>query len=95
MQRGGSAGEWGEGQVVTSVAAAYGCAAKIQWSETPYIPTVNSREMVERLQDVALRLVGKPRFLLLDEPSMAGEDFSFLAGHFVPIFELRDDQLCI
>lgn len=66
--------------MVTSIAASYGCSAKIQWADIPYIPTVNAREMVEELEEVVGILVGKSHFVHLDEPSMAAEDFSFLAG---------------
>ena len=62
------------------VAAAHGCKAEVQWSDQAYGPTVNSQKVVDLVQTAAEGLVGPKKFILLDEPSMAGEDFSFLAG---------------
>ncbi len=66
--------------MATSIATAYGCKLSIKWSDIAYIPTVNSPEMVDQLERVAHRLVGKSGFGRMAEPSMAAEDFSFLAG---------------
>ena len=67
-------------EVIQGTAAVHGCKAELQWSDQAYGPTVNSKEVVSIVQRAGEALVGHERVLLLEEPTMAGEDFSFLAG---------------
>ena len=67
-------------QVMEGVATAHGCTVEIEWSDVPYGPTVNAREVVDLVQKVAEELVGPERFELMQAPTMGAEDFSFLAG---------------
>ena len=66
-------------QVAASVSAALGCETEVQWLNQPYGPTVNAASEVARVEAAAQRL-GENRWLLLSEPSMGAEDFSFLAS---------------
>ena len=67
-------------QVIESVAAVHGCTVAFRWSDQAYGPTVNSREVVDIVQKAGAGLLGQERVTLLEEPTMAAEDFSFLAG---------------
>lgn len=67
-------------QVITGTAEVHGCRADVRWSEQAYGATVNAPEMVGLVQDAAKQLVGASRWQRLPEPTMAAEDFSFLAG---------------
>lgn len=67
-------------QVIEGTAAVHGCKAELQWSDQAYGPTVNSQEVVTLVQKTGEALVGKEKVVLLEEPTMAAEDFSFLAG---------------
>ena len=69
-------------QVIQGLATAHGCKAEVKWSDQAYGPTVNNKEMVQVVQDAATELVGPEHVEILEEPTMAGEDFSFLAGVF-------------
>lgn len=64
-------------EVIKQTAALHGCsAANISWQRRPYPPVVNDAKMADLVADVAGRLA---KFEWLDEPSMAAEDFSFMA----------------
>ena len=67
-------------QVIEGTAELHGCTASVRWSEQAYGPTVNAPELVSLLEGVAGQLVGSDRWHRLPEPTMAAEDFSFLAG---------------
>ncbi len=70
-------------QVVEGTAKLHGCTADVKWSEQAYIPTVNDAKMVSVVEEAARKLVGVDRWQRLAEPTMAGEDFGFLAGRAV------------
>ena len=67
-------------QVIEGTAEIHGCTANVRWSEQAYGPTVNAPELVTLVEGVAGQLVGAGRWQRLPEPTMAAEDFSFLAG---------------
>ncbi len=67
-------------QVITGTAEVHGCKAEVRWSEQAYGATVNAPEMVGLVEGAAKQLVGASRWQRLPEPTMAAEDFSFLAG---------------
>lgn len=66
--------------MIQGSAQLHGCTASVAWSEQAYGPTVNAPEMVALVEGVARQLVGSSRWQRLLEPTMAAEDFSFLAG---------------
>jgi IAA-amino acid hydrolase len=67
------------GEVVTGTAAVHDCRVdSVEWAKVPYPPTVNDAGMVDLVAGVA-----GDAFELLQEPSMAAEDFSFY-GQQVP-----------
>ena len=70
-------------QVIEGTAKLHGCTADVKWSEQAYIPTVNDAKMVSVVEEAARKLVGVDRWQRLAEPTMAGEDFGFLAGRAV------------
>ncbi|GAB4817525.1 hypothetical protein N2152v2_004571 [Parachlorella kessleri] len=68
--------------LVAAQATALGCTATVDWMQDAlpyYPPTVNDAEAYRFAADVATRLVGDPGRVFEAEPSMAGEDFSFIA----------------
>lgn len=67
-------------QVIEGTAEIHGCTANVRWSEQAYGPTVNAPDLVTLVEGVAGQLVGAGRWQRLPEPTMAAEDFSFLAG---------------
>ena len=67
-------------QVIRGTAQVHGCKAEVRWSEQAYGATVNDPEIVGLVEGVAEQLVGASRWQRLLEPTMAAEDFSFLAG---------------
>lgn len=69
--------------LVSSQAEALGCSAKLEWVSTYIPPVINDRDMYDFSRDVALRLVGSDDLVQEAEPTMAGEDFSFM-GRRVP-----------
>ncbi|GAX76830.1 hypothetical protein CEUSTIGMA_g4276.t1 [Chlamydomonas eustigma] len=79
--------------VAKGIASSYGCHVEmIQWSATPYPPTVNSPELADMVMELAkgaqaaFEGKGDQKVVLvqpLEEPSMAAEDFSFY-GQLVP-----------
>mmetsp|Transcript_50657 Transcript_50657/g.162128 ORF Transcript_50657/g.162128 Transcript_50657/m.162128 type:complete len:226 (+) Transcript_50657:915-1592(+) len=69
-------------EVIEATAVAYGCTAEVDFEEhimKPYPPTVNDKGAYEFGAGVALRLVGPDKFVGDVEPTMAGEDFAYLA----------------
>ena len=67
-------------QVIEGTARLHGCTADVKWSEQAYIPTVNDPKVVSIVEEAAGKLVGVDRWQRMAEPSMAAEDFGFLAG---------------
>lgn len=67
-------------QIIEGTAKLHGATAEVKWSEQAYIPTVNDAKLVSVVEAAAGKLVGAERFERLAEPTMAAEDFSFLAG---------------
>jgi IAA-amino acid hydrolase len=80
-------------EVAKGVASSYGCVVEmIQWSTTPYPPTVNHPELAIMVMELATTAEvafdqegagNVVHALSLEEPSMAAEDFSFY-GQMVP-----------
>ena len=67
-------------QVITAVAEAHGCTAELRWGDVAYPATVNARPMVAHVE-AAVRVLGsRVQWLAMEEPTMAAEDFSFMAG---------------
>ena len=67
-------------QVIEGTARLHGCTADLKWSEQAYIPTINDGRMVAMVEAAAQKLVGAARWQRMVEPTMAAEDFGFLAG---------------
>ena len=71
-------------QVIVGTAKLHGCNASVRWSDVAYIPTVNSPPLVSLVEAAAGRLgataSGAARWRRQLEPTMAAEDFGFLAG---------------
>ena len=67
-------------QVIEGTAKLHGCIAELKWSDQAYIPTVNDAKLVSLVEEAAGKLVGIDRWHRLAEPTMAAEDFGFLAG---------------
>ena len=67
-------------QVIEGTARLHGCTAELKWSEQAYIPTINDGRMVAMVEAAAQKLVGSARWQRMAEPTMAAEDFGFLAG---------------
>jgi len=70
-------------EVAAAVAGAHGCSANVAWSPRPYVPTVNDASLVKLVAGVAREVAD---FQVLDEPSMAAEDFSFYANKIPGVF---------
>jgi metal-dependent amidase/aminoacylase/carboxypeptidase family protein len=66
--------------VFSSTAEAHGCTAELRWGDAAYGPTVNAPGMVARVQAAAQALGDRADFMRMEEPTMAAEDFSFMAG---------------
>lgn len=69
-------------EIVSSVASAMGCRAKIDWEEG-YPVTSNDPGATDRFFAIAKRTLGDQRVLPVNEPTMGGEDFSYY-GQRVP-----------
>ena len=67
-------------QVITATAETHGCTAELRWGDVAYGPTVNARAMVAHVEAAAQGLGNGVRWLHMEVPTMAGEDFSFMAG---------------
>ena len=70
-------------QVISATAEAHGCTTELQWGDTAYGPTINAREMVAHVEAAALSMGQRATWLHMEEPTMAAEDFSFIAGRVV------------
>ncbi|KAK9836327.1 hypothetical protein WJX81_005563 [Elliptochloris bilobata] len=66
-------------QVITLTAKAHGCMVALRWGNTAYGPTVNARAMVAHVQAAVQSLGSEATWTALEEPTMAAEDFSFIA----------------
>lgn len=69
-------------ELVSSQGAALGCSAEVDWMQEAlpyYPPTVNDPDAYKFAADVAARLLGDGDLVFEAEPSMAAEDFSFIA----------------
>ena len=73
-------GNYVRAQVIEGTAKLHGCTADLKWSEQAYIPTINDKRMVAMVEAAAQKLVGSARWQRMVEPTMAAEDFGFLAG---------------
>ena len=67
-------------QVITATAETHGCTAELRWGDVAYGPTVNARAMVARVEAAAQGLGNGVQWLEMEAPTMAAEDFSFMAG---------------
>ena len=63
-------------RIVEQTATAYGCTARIGW-EPGYPVVLNDPDEATRVLAVADGVVGKCRSVLVPEPTMGGEDFSY------------------
>ncbi|HEX4053078.1 MAG TPA: M20 family metallopeptidase [Tepidisphaeraceae bacterium] len=61
---------------VAGIAAASGCAAKIEWIEG-YPATINDPAMADYVAKTARETLGSDRYIPIGRPSMGGEDFSY------------------
>lgn len=68
--------------IMTGVAGAMGCEARIDWQEG-YPVTFNDPAMTERFFRIARSTVGESRVREVPTPTLGGEDFSYY-GHHVP-----------
>ncbi len=66
----------------------HGCALEVAWRDPPYLPTINNLEMTGFVEEAALGLVGPDRFLRLPVPTMAAEDFGYMAREFPRLLPL-------
>jgi amidohydrolase len=66
------------GQVASNIAAAHGCSATVEWQDGNYPVTVNNAEAAQRTLDVARRVVGGDRAVLMPSPGMGAEDWSYV-----------------
>lgn len=66
-------------EVGEGVAAAHRCTFTIEWEPQPYAPTVNDGGTVALVAATVGALGGGVRFQDLPEPTMAAEDFGFMA----------------
>ena len=77
-------------QVIEGTARLHGCTADGKWSEQAYIPTVNDAKVVSIVEEAAGKLARVDRWQRMAEPSMAAEDFGFLAGQTKPLLCHRE-----
>lgn len=66
--------------IAESTARAHGCRARITWHES-YPVTQNDAQATTRLLDIARRTLGPGRVVVLEHPTMGGEDFSYYGAH--------------
>ena len=67
-------------QVITHAAEMHGCTVEVRWRDPPYLPTINSLEMSNVVEETAKSVLGEDRFQSIGAPTMAGEDFSYMAS---------------
>lgn len=60
----------------TAIAAAHGCQAEIQWTES-YPVTVNDAAMTDYVARVVGETFGTGHFFAVSRPSLGGEDFAY------------------
>ena len=53
---------------------------EVRWRDPPYLPTINSLEMANVVEETAKSVLGEDRFQRIGAPTMAGEDFSYMAS---------------
>ena len=66
--------------VGASIAAAHRCPFTIQWEPQPYAPTINDAAAVAMVAGVVGEMGGGVSYADLPEPTMAAEDFGFMAA---------------
>ncbi len=66
--------------IVEATAKAQGCTAKITWHES-YPVTHNDPQATAKLLDVARATLGPGRVIVVEHPTMGGEDFSYYGNH--------------
>ena len=69
-------------EVISATALAHGCTSEVDWMEKihPYYPPlVNDQWAANFMSTVAGELLGNENIVPDVEPTMAGEDFSFIA----------------
>ncbi|OOB79571.1 MAG: hypothetical protein BEN19_07425 [Epulopiscium sp. Nuni2H_MBin003] len=69
-------------QIISGITKAYGATYEFKF-DTIFPPVINDEKMAELVQASARKVVGKDKVFTLSEPSMGGEDFSYL-GENVP-----------
>lgn len=67
-------------QVITATAETHGCTAELRWGDVAYGPTINARPMVAHVEAAVRHLGSDAQWLEMEAPTMAAEDFSFMAG---------------
>ena len=67
-------------RIVEQVAAAHGCAAELDW-QPGYPMTLNDAAEADRVLRTAAEAFGEARAMLVPEPGMGGEDFSYYGQH--------------
>lgn len=67
-------------QVSEGVAATYDCTAQVEFSGKQGKPVINDESIYKIVKQSAEGLVGKEHFKYLHDPTMASEDFCYLAG---------------
>jgi len=65
-------------QVASNIAAAHGCVASVEWQDGNYPVTVNDPDQAARTLDVARRVVGTDRAVVMPSPGMGAEDWSYI-----------------
>mmetsp|Transcript_16909 Transcript_16909/g.25580 ORF Transcript_16909/g.25580 Transcript_16909/m.25580 type:complete len:519 (+) Transcript_16909:91-1647(+) len=73
--------------VAKATASMHGCNASFTYAADSYLPTINDPELVEWSQDIGA-LVSREGKMRDTEPTMAGEDFAFLADAIPSVFFL-------
>jgi len=65
-------------QVAENVATAHDCRASVEWMNGNYPVTVNNAGAAERTLDVARKVVGSDKAVLMPSPGMGAEDWSYV-----------------
>jgi hippurate hydrolase len=63
--------------LATGIATAYGATADVRFTRL-YPATVNEESSTELARRAAAAVVGEPRVVFMEKPTMGGEDFSFM-----------------
>ena len=64
---------------MSKAADMHGCTVEVSWRDPPYPPTINNLEMVGFVEEAAKGLVGEGGWQPMAVPTMAAEDFGFMA----------------